>query len=128
MNAFLMMIHWNGKTVGLWGMLVLGQAMAILMKGDQESMSKYTPWGNVWGYIKAHQNTVLIRVFLANCLFMVWHTSPALLGAFGYSGPILPVNYATAGIYGVFSDKVLDWVMHKMGCSFDGPVIDPPQS
>ena len=107
-------------TVVLWLFYILGQVAAILMRSDQSAMSKFTPWTTVWRYLVVHQNLVIYRLVIATALFWMWWHTPQDLGMFGLEkARLLPLNVATATIYGAFSDRVIDYVMTKFGCSVE---------
>lgn len=94
---------------------VLGQIVAMLVRGAASIKSNATPWDNVRSYLKWKWPPLLFRFFFATMLFLWWWDNPDLLNwlfkRFGYDAQhIIPLNLGTAGIYGLLSDTLLDWL------------------
>lgn len=108
---------WIGfaKYAPLWGVYILGQVVSTLMRADQNaSMSKFTPWNTIRQYVTAHQNAFLWRFFLASALFWLWWHTPEDLAMIGMKkASLFPLNVGTAAIYGLFSDKVVNYFLIK---------------
>jgi len=112
-------MHWLTNDGPLWLIYMIGSVLSILARADQSSMSKFTPWYNVKTFIVVHQNFVMVRFFINCCVFWIWWRTPEILSLLNIQKNwILPVNYATAGIFGVFSDRLLEYLMQKFHCTF----------
>lgn len=97
----------------LYLFVILGEAAHVLMRAWLSSRSSLTPWNTVRDYIAAHWPPIVVRWFLALCFFAAWVESPKFLdqflGRFGVSiGFDLPLNKATAGMFGYLADSILD--------------------
>jgi hypothetical protein len=62
---------------------------------------------------------VVRSFFLASCLFLIWWQTPQILDYYGVKvSQMLPLDLGTAGIYGAFSDKVIDYAAMRVGKFF----------
>ena len=110
-------VSW-GAVAWVWICYIIGQCVGILIHSDQDVMNKFTPWKTLWNYLVAHQNSVLYKFAIETALFWIWWHTPQDLGMFGLEkAKLLPLNPATAVIYGAFSDRIVGYVMAKFGCA-----------
>lgn len=88
----------------LWVIYGLAQLLHMTVRAGLASRSQYTPWVSVRQYTSKFWPQLVARIFLASLAFWWWIHYPQQVG----SVVLLPVNFATAGIFGWFSDSVLD--------------------
>ena len=106
----------------LWLLYVIGQAISILGRASASASAQFTPWNTVREYMKWHWPALLFRVFACTMGFLLWWNNTAFCEAL--IGRVLGVNVgiqksvpltpATAGIYGLMSDVLLDWACAKI--------------
>ncbi len=106
-------------TYVLWACFLLGGLMSVWKRAYLSASKEFTPWQNVKDYMVAHAPQVGMNFLLASGLFWtVWHDTAFLtkiLSYFGFQKDIeVPLNPFTAGIYGVFSDSIMDFVVAKL--------------
>lgn len=103
---------------------LLGQIIYMLMRAGLSAGSKLTPWNSLREYWKCHWPALMFRFFIAEMFFIWWTGDPQLVDR-GFDsvatnlqpgmlrsvieGIHFPLNYGTAGIYGVLGDVGLDW-------------------
>jgi hypothetical protein len=98
----------------MWMLFLVGQILSVLMRADTFSSSKYTPWRNAWAYIEAHALSLIYTFFISSMLFWIWWRAPYILTAWGLNvARYFPLTLATAGLYGVVSDKVVSYALTK---------------
>ena len=106
----------------LWLLYVAGQTIAILGRASASALSQFTPWNTVREYVKWHWPALVFRVFACTMGFLLWWTRTAFFEALlsnqlGVNLGIqksIPLTPATAGIYGLLSDVLLDWVCTRI--------------
>jgi hypothetical protein len=103
-------------TYALWACFLVGGLLSVWKRAYLSASKDYTPWQNVKGYMVAHGPQIGMNFLLASGLFWtVWHDTSFLtkvLAYFGLQKDIeVPLNPFTAGIYGVFSDSIMDFVV-----------------
>ena len=106
----------------LWLLYAIGQAISILGRASASASSQFTPWNSVREYIRWHWPALVFRVFACTMGFLIWWNNTAFFEALvsnqlgvnlGLQRSI-PLTPATAGIYGLLSDALLDWVCAKV--------------
>jgi len=113
-----------GGTAGgiLWLLYFTGQAISMLGRASASASSQFTPWNSVREYVKWHWPALVFRVFACTMGFLLWWRNVAAfdvllsaqLGVNAGIGKAVPLTPATAGIYGLFSDVLLDWACAKL--------------
>jgi hypothetical protein len=106
----------------LWLLYAIGQAISILGRASASASSQFTPWNSVREYIKWHWPALVFRVFACAMGFLLWWTNVAFFDALLSNSlgvtiglqKSIPLTPATAGIYGLLSDVLLDWACAKM--------------
>ncbi|MFZ3212210.1 MAG: hypothetical protein WA188_11920 [Terriglobales bacterium] len=106
----------------LWLLYFAGQAISILGRASASASSQFTPWNSVREYTKWHWPALIFRLFAATMGFLLWWSNGAFFEALmsnqlGVNIGIqrsIPLTPATAGIYGLLSDVLLDWVCAKV--------------
>ena len=69
---------------------------------------------NAWAYIEAHAVSLIYTLFISSMLFWIWWRAPYILTAWGLNvARYFPLTLATAGLYGVVSDKVVSYLLTK---------------
>jgi len=106
-------------TYALWAFFLLGGLMSVWKRAYLSASKDFTPWQNVKQYMVAHGPQIGMNLLLASGLFWtVWHDTTFLtkiLAYFGFQKDIeVQLNPFTAGIYGVFSDTIMDFVVAKL--------------
>jgi hypothetical protein len=106
-------------TLGLWLFYLAGQALNILKHAQMSSSSSLSGVRSIEEWIWANRIGLAVRVFLATALLLWWSGNPTFLNSvlshFGITiGFELPLTKATAGVYGFFSDAILDFVLAKI--------------
>jgi hypothetical protein len=91
----------------LWVIYFAAQLIHMTVRAGLSTRSQLTPWDSLRQYVSKFWPQLVARVFLASLAFWWWIHSPAQVGTV----VLLPVNPATAGIFGWFSDSVLDKVI-----------------
>jgi hypothetical protein len=110
-SHYLAQNYWR-EEFSLWGLYVVGQILSVLMRADLMSASSHTPWKNTWDYMHDHIGSILYRSFISTTLFWIWWRSPQLYVIMGFDvGKHFPLTPATAGLYGVVSDKIVNYLM-----------------
>jgi len=102
----------------LWLLYFAGQAISILGRASSSASSQFTPWNSVREYIKWHWPALVFRLFACTMGFLLWWNNTAFFDALlshqlGVNMGIarsVPLTPATAGIYGLLSDVLLDWL------------------
>lgn len=112
------MNHHHYILISLWLCFLVGQYLSVLARAWATVNSKLNGITSYGQFFRVHAVPILIRVFLASMLFMLWRyntgafskTIARLVGATGFqfSGDPFPLNPATAGIFGYFVDSILD--------------------
>ena len=108
--------------IALWLLYVAGQAISILGRASSSASSQFTPWNSVREYIKWHWPALAFRLFACTMGFLLWWTKTAffealLSNSLGVTLGLqksIPLTPATAGIYGLLSDVLLDWACAKI--------------
>ena len=108
--------------IALWLLYVAGQAISILGRASSSASSQYTPWNSVREYVKWHWPALAFRLFACTMGFLLWWTKTAffealLSNSLGVTLGLqksIPLTPATAGIYGLLSDVLLDWACAKI--------------
>lgn len=127
-------------TLFLWAFYMLGQFLSMWKRANLSSQSQFSPWDNVRQYVRGHAPQMGINFLLCTGLFWtVWHDTSSLarlLQLVGISKDFdVPLNPFTAGVYGVFGDNVMDFVVAKFAGRVglaptappaSGPVAVPP--
>jgi hypothetical protein len=106
----------------LWLLYFAGQAISILGRASASASSQFTPWNSVREYIKWHWPALAFRLFACTMGFLLWWSNGAFFEALmsnqlGVSIGIqrsIPLTPATAGIYGLLSDVLLDWACARI--------------
>jgi hypothetical protein len=106
----------------LWLLYVAGQTIAILGRASASASSQFTPWNTVREYVKWHWPALVFRVFACTMGFLLWWNNTAFfdvlvrnqLGVNAGIQKSIPLTPATAGIYGLMSDVLLDWMVAKI--------------
>lgn len=106
----------------LWLFYCAGQTISILGRASSSASSQFTPWNSVREYIKWHWPALAFRVFACTMGFLLWWNNTAFFDALvshqiGMTIGIeksIPLTTATAGIYGLLSDVLLDWACAKI--------------
>lgn len=109
----------------MWLAYLVGQLVSLLMKADLSARSPQTPWNSIKAYIHQNRDGVLVRFFIASCLFWVLNTFPSAIaqavGGLGYQIPKqLLTNYGTAGVYGAVADKLVDYLLERYNLKVGG--------
>jgi len=111
------------RTAGiLWLLYFVGQAISILGRASTSASSQFTPWNSVREYIKWHWPALVFHLFACTMGFLLWWNNTAffealvnnLLGVNLGIQKSIPLTPATAGIYGLLSDVLLDWACAKI--------------
>ena len=106
----------------LWLLYFAGQAISMLGRASTSASSQFTPWNSVREYIKWHWPAIAFRLFACTMGFLLWWNNTAFFEELvshqlGVSVGIqrsIPLTPATAGIYGLLSDVLLDWACAKI--------------
>ena len=106
----------------LWLLYFAGQAISILGRASVSASSQFTPWNSVREYTKWHWPALAFRLFACTMGFLLWWNNTAFFDALvshelGVNVGIqksIPLTPATAGIYGLLSDVLLDWACAKI--------------
>jgi len=106
----------------LWLLYYAGQAISILGRASASASSQFTPWNSVREYIKWHWPALAFRLFACTMGFLLWWNNTAFFDVlvsnqFGVNVGLqksIPLTPATAGIYGLLSDVLLDWACAKI--------------
>ena len=106
----------------LWLLYFVGQAISILGRASASASSQFTPWNSVREYIKWHWPALVFRLFACTMGFLLWWNNTAFFEALlsnqlGVNLGIqksIPLTPATAGIYGLLSDVLLDWACARL--------------
>ena len=106
----------------LWLLYLIGQAISILGRASASASSQFAPWNSVREYIKWHWLALVFRVFACTMGFLLWWSNTAFFDALvshqlGVNVGIeksIPLTPATAGIYGLLSDVLLDWACARI--------------
>jgi len=106
----------------LWLLYFIGQAISILGRASASASSQFTPWNSVREYIKWHWPALVFRLFACTMGFLLWWNNTAFFEALvsnqlGVNLGIqksIPLTPATAGIYGLLSDVLLDWACARL--------------
>ncbi len=106
----------------LWLLYLTGQAISILGRASASASSQFTPWNSVREYIKWHWPALAFRVFACTMGFLLWWSRTAFFDVLMSSQlglnlglqKSIPLTPATAGIYGLLSDVLLDWACAKI--------------
>jgi hypothetical protein len=104
----------------LLGFYLAGGLGNLWKRASLSAASPHTPWMNVKEYVSAHGGDIIINFALSLGLFItVWRDTAflsKLLLMFGFHQDIeVPLNPFTAGIYGVFSESLMDLIIAKIG-------------
>jgi len=111
------------KTGGiLWLLYAIGQAISILGRASASASSQFTPWNSVREYMKWHWPALVFRVFACTMGFLLWWSNTAFFEALVSNSlgvtlgleKSIPLTPATAGIYGLLSDVLLDWACARI--------------
>ena len=102
------------QSIALWIIFLIGQLVALIMRADTSAACKFTPWMTIRQYMAANLGLVVGKTFVASLLFWVWWHDPALLSLLGVDASKLPLNCVTAGLYGMVSDKIAEYVLIKI--------------
>jgi len=115
---------WLARRTGaaLWLLYLVGQAISILGRASTSASSQFTPWNSVREYVKWHWPALVFHVFACTMGFLLWWNNEAFFEALlsnqlGVNLGIqksIPLTPATAGIYGLLSDVLLDWACAKV--------------
>ena len=106
----------------LWLLYFAGQAISTLGRASASASSQFTPWNSVREYLKWHWPALIFRLFACTMGFLLWWNNVAFFEALmssqlGVTVGIqksIPLTPATAGIYGLLSDVLLDWACAKI--------------
>jgi hypothetical protein len=106
----------------LWLLYFAGQAISILGRASASASLQFTPWNSVREYVKWHWPALVFRVFACTMGFLLWWNNTAFfdvlmrnqLGLNAGLQKSIPLTPATAGIYGLLSDVLLDWACAKI--------------
>jgi hypothetical protein len=106
----------------LWLLYFVGQAISVLGRASSSASSQFTPWNSVREYIKWHWPALVFRVFACTMGFLLWWGNTAFFDALLSNSlgvtlglqKSIPLTPATAGIYGLLSDVLLDWASAKI--------------
>jgi hypothetical protein len=106
----------------LWLLYLIGQAISILGRASASASSQFTPWNSVREYVKWHWPALAFRLFACTMGFLLWWNNTAFfdvlvrsqLGVNVGLEKSIPLTPATAGIYGLLSDVLLDWICAKI--------------
>ena len=106
----------------LWLLYLVGQAISILGRASASASSQFTPWNSVREYIRWHWPALVFRVFACTMGFLLWWSNTAFFDALvshqlGVNVGIeksIPLTPATAGIYGLLSDVLIEWVCGRI--------------
>ena len=106
----------------LWLLYFAGQAISILGRASASASSQFTPWNSVREYTKWHWPALAFRLFACTMGFLLWWNNTAFfdglvshqLGVNVGIEKSIPLTPATAGIYGLLSDVLLDWACAKI--------------
>jgi hypothetical protein len=106
----------------LWLLYFAGQAISILGRASTSASSQFTPWNSVREYVKWHWPALAFHVFACTMGFLLWWNNTAFfdvlmssqLGVNVGLQKSIPLTPATAGIYGLLSDVLLDWTCAKI--------------
>lgn len=106
----------------LWLLYSAGQAISILVRASASASSQYTPWNSVREYVKWHWPALIFRLFACTMGFVLWWNNTAffdvvlrhVLGVDLGIQKSIPLTPATAGIYGLLSDVLLEWACARI--------------
>lgn len=106
----------------LWLLYLAGQAISMVGRASASASSQFTPWNSVREYIKWHWPALAFRLFACTMGFLLWWNNTAFFEALMSNSlgvtlglqKSIPLTPATAGIYGLLSDVLLDWTCAKI--------------
>jgi hypothetical protein len=106
--------------LGIWSLYFLAQVLVLLATATASAKSEHTPWQSVRGYLGERGVTWAWRVFFATMLFLgVWQRPEFVDHALQRLGldwrfPF-KLEYWSAGLFGLGSDKLVDIVQIGLG-------------
>jgi hypothetical protein len=106
----------------LWLFYLIGQAISVVGRASASASSQFAPWNTAREYAKWHWSALVFRAFTCTMGFLLWWNNTAFFEAIlshqlGVNVGIqksIPLTPATAGIYGLLSDVLLDWACAKI--------------
>ena len=95
----------------LWAIFMSGLALSVLKRANLSA-------GSHLEYFKREWVSLAIRVFLASAILSYWvHHPDAMTRLLAWVGVTvnftLEPEHSTAGVFGFFSDSLLDWLAAK---------------
>jgi len=121
-------VNWNWKWVGfLWLCCLIAQILKMIVSAGQSAKSAHTPYESIRDYFIFHWPKILWRVSISSFFFGWWVADPPLVEKIMYSigdkvsgsesaiaktirSFSIPLNPATAGMYGMVADIGADWL------------------
>jgi len=111
-------IH-DSANAHLWALFVAGHGLHVLKRASLSAASRISGTRNRREWLKVNALTLLIRFFVNAATFSYWLAHPSIgthiLGAVG-----IPINltlepgYATAALFGLSGDSMVDWATAKV--------------
>lgn len=98
--------------VGLWLCYFIGQALHVLLRATAIVRSPQSGITSYRQFLKMHGAPLAVRIFLATMGLILWAGNSEIITSLfqkvGLGESVLPLNSATAGLYGYFADSLLD--------------------
>ena len=135
-----------GFRIAIFTMFFIGQAVHAWLRAANTINSKLNGINSYQQYAQVNGAQIASRFFVAYCIFAAWawHGPEMLAALIRYvpslqtitgSGPadrIIPVNGATAGVFGYLADSLIDTAVGLLSKRWPSlqkdipPVADPP--
>lgn len=102
----------SAHVVSLWIFYFIGQGLHVLLRATAVVRSPQSGITNYRQFFKVHGAPLAVRIFLATMGLILWAGNSEIVTALfqkvGLGDSVLPLNSATAGLYGYFADSLLD--------------------
>jgi hypothetical protein len=104
----------SAHLVGLWACYFIGQLLHVLLRATAVVRSPQSGITSYRQFLNVHGAPLAVRVFLATMGLILWAGNPQIVSdllqkaGVGVGDTVLPLNAATAGLYGYFADSLLD--------------------
>jgi len=118
--------------IHLWGLFTTGHILHVLKRASLSTQSRLSGARSRRDWFRANLLALLIRFFVNCAAFSYWITHPSA-GTHALAGLGVPVNltlepgHATAAMFGLSGDSLIDWAAAKVPfLQKELPVIPQP--
>lgn len=107
------------ETVHLWCLFTAGHALHVLKRASLSAQSPLSGTRSRLEWLRGNMLTLLIRFFVNAAAFSYWlgHPGAATHGLASFGMPVnltLEPGHATAAMFGLSGDSLLDWAAAKV--------------